>query len=82
MFLSNFPSNLSVLDNTKEYHLELPKQLEGFTIMTGDDLNELTPRPLEWIVENWKPYGSKQKWLNNTLSDLIVEIGLAIWMVI
>jgi hypothetical protein len=27
-------------------------------------------------------YGTKQKWLNNTLSDLIVEIGLAIWMVI
>ena len=33
-----------VLANTKEYHLELPKQLEGFTIMTGDDLS-LTPRP-------------------------------------
>jgi hypothetical protein len=37
---------------------------------------------LEWYVENWKPYGSKEKWLNNTLSDLIVEIGLAVWMVI
>ena len=37
---------------------------------------------LEWIVENWRPYGSKQKWFNNTLSDLVVEIGLAIWMVI
>ena len=37
---------------------------------------------LEWIVENWRPYGSKQKWFNNTLSDLVVEIGLAVWMVI
>ena len=37
---------------------------------------------LEWVVEGWKPYGSKRVWLNNTLSDLIVEIGLAIWMVI
>ena len=27
-------------------------------------------------------YGTKQKWLNNTLSDVIVEIRLAIWMVI
>tara|TARA_R110000824_G_scaffold11938_1_gene52510 strand:- start:10961 stop:11254 length:294 start_codon:yes stop_codon:yes gene_type:complete len=36
----------------------------------------------EWYAENWKPYGSKRKWLNNTLSDLIVEVGLAIWMVI
>ena len=37
---------------------------------------------LEWVVENWKPYGSKRVWLNNTLSDLIVQIGLAAWMVI
>jgi len=36
----------------------------------------------EWYAENWKPYGSKRKWLNNTMSDLIVEIGLAIWIVI
>ena len=37
---------------------------------------------LEWIVENWKPYGTKRVWLHNTISDLVVEIGLAIWMVI
>ena len=37
---------------------------------------------LEWVVENWKPYGTKRKWLNNTISDLVVEIGLAAWMVI
>ena len=37
---------------------------------------------LEWVVENWRPYGSKQKWFNNTLSDLVVEIGLAAWKVI
>ena len=37
---------------------------------------------LEWIIESWRPYGSKRKWFNNTLSDLVVEIGLAAWMVI
>ena len=37
---------------------------------------------VEWIVEGWKPYGSKEKWFNNTISDLAVETGLAIWMVI
>ena len=36
----------------------------------------------EWIVENWKPYGSKNKWLINTLSDLFVETAIAWWMVI
>ena len=36
----------------------------------------------EYFVENWEPYGSKQKWINNTLSDLIVEFGLSIWIVI
>ena len=37
---------------------------------------------VEWYVENWKPYGTKSKWLNNTISDLIVEIGIAVWIVI
>ena len=37
---------------------------------------------VEWIVENWEPYGSKKIWLNNTTSDLVVETGLAIWMVL
>ena len=37
---------------------------------------------LEWLVENWKPYGTKRIWLNNTISDLVVEVGLAAWMVI
>ena len=37
---------------------------------------------VEWIVENWEPYGSKKRWLNNTTSDLVVETGLAIWMVL
>jgi hypothetical protein len=36
----------------------------------------------EYFVENWEPWGSKRKWINNTLSDLIVEVGLAIWMVV
>jgi hypothetical protein len=27
-------------------------------------------------------YGTKQKWMNNTISDLVVETGLAAWMVL
>tara|TARA_Y100000034_G_scaffold85550_1_gene102592 strand:+ start:422 stop:718 length:297 start_codon:yes stop_codon:yes gene_type:complete len=37
---------------------------------------------LEYKIENWKPYGSVGRWFRNTLSDLIVEIGIAVWMVI
>ena len=37
---------------------------------------------LEWYIESWRPYGTKRKWMNNTISDLVVEIGLAIWMVV
>jgi hypothetical protein len=37
----------------------------------------------EYIVEGTEEvYGTKQKWMNNTISDLVVEIGLAAWMVI
>jgi|TARA_R100001530_G_C4294697_1_gene148928 hypothetical protein len=37
----------------------------------------------EYIVEGTEEvYGTKQKWINNTTSDLVVEIGLAVWMVI
>ena len=37
----------------------------------------------EYLVEGTEEvYGTKQKWMNNTISDLVVEIGLAIWMVI
>ena len=37
----------------------------------------------EYIVEGTEEvYGTKQRWFNNTVSDLVVEIGLAIWMVI
>ena len=37
----------------------------------------------EVIVEGThEVYGTKQKWLNNTISDLVVETGLAWWMVL
>ena len=37
----------------------------------------------EVIVEGTEEvYGTKQKWRNNTISDLVVEIGLAAWMVL
>ena len=37
----------------------------------------------EYVVEGTEEvYGTKQKWMNNTISDLVVEIGLAIWIVI
>jgi len=36
----------------------------------------------EWIVENWRPYGTRQKWAINTASDLFVETAMAWWMVL
>ena len=37
----------------------------------------------EYIVEGTEEvYGTKAKWRNNTISDLIVEIGAAWWMVL
>tara|TARA_R100000808_G_C2090719_1_gene111241 strand:- start:179 stop:469 length:291 start_codon:yes stop_codon:yes gene_type:complete len=36
----------------------------------------------EWVIENWKPYGSKKKWAYNTLSDIFVETAIAWWMVL
>ena len=36
----------------------------------------------EWIVENWRPYGTKKKWFINTVSDLVVEIGAAYWIML
>ena len=36
----------------------------------------------EWFVENWRVYGSKEKWAYNTMSDLFVETAIAWWMVL
>ena len=36
----------------------------------------------EYVIENWKPYGSKKRWAYNTISDLIVETAMAWWMVL
>ena len=36
----------------------------------------------EYYIENWKPYGSKRRWVYNTLADIIVDTGIAWWMVI
>ena len=36
----------------------------------------------EWIIENYKPYGTKEKWAYNTLSDIFVETLMALWMVL
>ena len=35
----------------------------------------------EYIIEDWRVYGTKKKWAYNTGADLIVEIGAAWWMV-
>ena len=37
---------------------------------------------MEYFVEGTSPYGGTDNWLKNTLSDLVVETGLAIWIVI
>ena len=36
----------------------------------------------EWHVEGLQPYGSFHDWFRNTMSDLVVETGIAIWIVI
>ena len=37
----------------------------------------------EWFVEgDEETYGSKEKWAYNTFSDILVETGIAWWMVI
>ena len=36
----------------------------------------------EWIIENWRPYGTKKHWAYNTGADLLVETGIAWWMVL
>ena len=37
----------------------------------------------EYVVEGTEEvYGTKRKWMNNTISDLVVEIGAAWWMVL
>ena len=35
----------------------------------------------EYIIEDWRVYGSKKKWAYNTAADIIVEVGAAAWMV-
>ena len=36
----------------------------------------------EWIIENYKPYITKEKWAYNTTADIVVETGIAGWMVL
>jgi len=36
----------------------------------------------EYAVENWRPYGTKTKWMLNTISDIVAAMSIAIWMVI
>jgi len=36
----------------------------------------------EWYIENFKPYGTKERWWYNTLSDIFVETAIAWWMVL
>ena len=36
----------------------------------------------KWIIEDWRPYGSKRRWAYNTASDLFVETAIAWWMVL
>ena len=36
----------------------------------------------EWIIENYKPYITKEKCAYNTMADIVVETGIAWWMVL
>ena len=43
------------IGNATEYTIPIPKQLKGFTIMTGKEASNATPKPTEWIVEGVLP---------------------------
>jgi len=34
-----------------------------------------------WVEGTHETYGTKKKWLYNTVADVIVEVGAAAWMV-
>ena len=36
----------------------------------------------EWIIENYEPYRTKERWAYNTMADIVVETGIAWWMVL
>ena len=36
----------------------------------------------EWIIENYEPYTTKKRWAYNTMADIVVETGIAWWMVL
>ena len=36
----------------------------------------------EYIIEDWRVYGSKLNWARITAADIIVEVGAAWWMVL
>ena len=40
-----------------QYEIPIPNQIEGFTIMTGKEASNTTPKPTEWIIENVLPQG-------------------------
>ena len=37
---------------------------------------------MEYYTEGVRPYGGVDSWLKNTISDLVVETGIAIWIVL
>ena len=43
--------------NATEYQIPIPKELKGFTIMSGKEASNTTPKPTEWIIENVLPKG-------------------------
>ena len=45
------------IENAIEYEIPTPIELEGFTIMTGKEASNTTPKPTEWIIENILPKG-------------------------
>ncbi|MBC8550342.1 MAG: AAA family ATPase [Candidatus Brocadiales bacterium] len=44
-----------ILAGGKEFHLEIPKKIGAFTIMTGKEASKTTPPDSEWLIENILP---------------------------
>ena len=73
----NWQLSTGQLDHWTSYHLAA-----GIFIAKIAEWLGIAWEIFEYIIEDWRVYGSKKKWAYNTAADLIVEIGAAAWIMI
>ena len=54
---TGFAKVQEAISNAITYEIPIPTELKGFTIMTGKEASNTTPKPTEWIIENVLPKG-------------------------